>query len=284
MDAPPGKVEAPAARQRQPGRPSWLARAGNIVFRHRKRILPLGLLALFVVFRTPSAERRLDLGVDLIGLLFCLTGQFLRAMVVGFAYIKRGGHEGRVYAEGLVMEGLFGHSRNPLYVGNILILLGLLIIYNNIWVYVLGVPHVLFVYSAIVAAEEFYLRGKFGDLYDDYCRRVNRWIPDPRGLSRSLAGMHYNWRRLILKEYGSSFAWILAVLALLYYEVYPSSGDHPGAVRALLGLFLFFTACWLTARYLKKFRILKDRTPPAPGAPPPSSLPDQSPGGTPVHS
>ena len=58
-----------------------------------------------------------------------------------------------MYAETLVTRGFFAHSRNPLYLGNFLVLLGLFVIYNNPWVYALGVAFFAVTYRAIVAAE-----------------------------------------------------------------------------------------------------------------------------------
>ncbi len=84
----------------------------------------------------------------------------------------------------LVQEGMFATSRNPLYVGNILVLVGLFVIHNNPLAYVLGGAFFLISYHAIVAAAERYLRGQFGQDYEDYCRRENRWLPDPIGIDR----------------------------------------------------------------------------------------------------
>ena len=94
----------------------------------------------------------------------------MRAGTIGLVYIIRGGKNRRVYAKDLVTEGVYAHSRNPMYVGNVLILSGVAIT-SNCWTTVLvAMPVTAFVYRAIVAAEENYLRGKFGPAFDDYCR------------------------------------------------------------------------------------------------------------------
>ena len=103
----------------------------------------------------------------------------------------RGGRQGRVYAEGLVTEGFFAHSRNPLYLGNMLVLLGLFLIHNNRWVYIIGLLFFVVDYIAIVAAEEAFLRGAFGATYDSYCAAVPRWWPRLAGVQASLAGMRF---------------------------------------------------------------------------------------------
>src|SRR5690606_19893678 len=98
-----------------------------------------------------------NLALDLFGFFIATLGEGIRVAVIGLAYIKRGGVNKRVYADNLVVEGIFAHCRNPLYLGNLLILLGLFIIHNNPWVYLLGFGFFLSAYSAIVVAEEDYL-------------------------------------------------------------------------------------------------------------------------------
>jgi hypothetical protein len=151
-------------------------------------------------------------------------GLVLRASVIGFAYIKRGGLNRRIHADRLVTEGFFGLSRNPLYFGNILTWLGLFLILNNPWAYVVGVPFFLFAYVSIVAAEEVYLRDKFGETYEAYCRRVNRWWPDLRRLPEATAGMHFDWRRVVTKDYSTVCAWSMAALLVFSYDIVRANG------------------------------------------------------------
>ncbi len=58
--------------------------------------------------------------VDTIGLAVALAGQLLRAVTIGFAYVRRGGLRRRSTPTAWSQDGLFAHSRNPLYVGNFL--------------------------------------------------------------------------------------------------------------------------------------------------------------------
>lgn len=91
--------------------------------------------------------------------------------------ILYGGKDGKVYAEELVTEGMFSHCRNPLYAGNILMLVGVGILRNSL-IYVCAViPVFLFIYQAIVLAEESFLSGYLGDAHAVYCKKVNRWVP-----------------------------------------------------------------------------------------------------------
>jgi protein-S-isoprenylcysteine O-methyltransferase Ste14 len=218
------------------------------------------LAALFFAFRPmyPRGSERLDNWLDLLAVVTALAGQSLRAAVIGYAYIRRGGKDRRVYADTLVTDGFFRHSRNPLYLGNLLVLAGLFMIHNNLWVYAIGVPFFLFAYGSIVATEEAFLRAKFGAEYEQYARRVNRWLPNLRGLRESLKDMRFAWRRVVLKEYGSTYAWTASALALMAYDTltYFRYGQRQSYLNVLALLLVFVTIGWGVARYLKKSRRL----------------------------
>lgn len=245
--------------------PNWLVRYGNFMFRWRNTIFPVVLLTLFFTFRPawPGGDEQRDNWLDLAGVLIAFTGQALRIAVIGYKYIVRGGKHQRVYAEDLVTSGFFAHARNPLYLGNILVLLGLFVVHNSPWVYAIGVPFFLLGYIAIVAAEEHFLRGKFGAAYDAYCRDVPRWIPRLGGLSRSLEGIPFNWRRVILKEYGSTYAWLGGAIVLMVADTlsYRSYGTRAQYLNTLWWCAGILSVLYVTARWLKLSRRLRDPQP-----------------------
>ncbi len=76
----------------------------------------------------------------------------------------------------LVKEGLYNYSRNPMYVGVLLILIGETLVYKSmpLALYTLGI-FVLF-HLFIVFVEEPRLKRDFGDQYIDYQRKVRRWV------------------------------------------------------------------------------------------------------------
>ena len=153
---------------------------GNFFFKYRNWIFILFYAALFIpswpLFSKEAFGEFYYLWPVIIGLVVTITGQAIRGATIGLAYIVRGGKEGKPYAEGLVTEGIFNHCRNPLYVGNILMLLGVGILANSLLYVAVMMPVFLFIYQAIVLAEENFLRNKFGPGYDEYCKKVNRWI------------------------------------------------------------------------------------------------------------
>jgi protein-S-isoprenylcysteine O-methyltransferase Ste14 len=76
----------------------------------------------------------------------------------------------------LVISGLYQYSRNPMYVGVMLILIGEAVFCQSLglWVYcaVIFIAFQLF----IVFWEEPRLTNDFGGEYEDYCRKVRRWV------------------------------------------------------------------------------------------------------------
>ena len=241
---------------------SLLVRLGNVVFKVRDGLFPAVLVLLFVLTKPewPGSSQRLDDILDLVGVLVALLGQALRVAVVGTVYVIRGGRNRKVYAEELVSGGFFAHCRNPLYVGNLLVLLGLFLIWNSPAAYLVAVPFFLLAYSAIVAAEERFLRGKFGEEFDAYCARVPRWIPDFRGLKASLAGMRFHWQRVVIKEYGSAAYWMAGAAALLLGD---SLSHQPWSARPVyhavcVAAIPVIALAWGTARWLKKSERLRD--------------------------
>jgi hypothetical protein len=149
---------------------------------------------------------------------------------------------------------MFGHSRNPLYVANLLLFLGLAIVHNGWAMYLIVLPFFLVAYHCIVAAEEEYLRGRFGEAYDDYCRRVPRWVPSLRGLSATLRSTQFDWLKVLRKEYGTPFAWTSGMLVLLVWEHVGGAGATPITrveFGAIIAIWIVLAIAYLIVRMLK---------------------------------
>jgi protein-S-isoprenylcysteine O-methyltransferase Ste14 len=76
----------------------------------------------------------------------------------------------------LVTTGIHGWSRNPIYVGMLLLYAGIGIAAASPWVLILAVPLVIVMRTVVVAREEAYLERHFGAAYRDYKARVRRWV------------------------------------------------------------------------------------------------------------
>ncbi len=139
-----------------------MVKIGNFIFHYRNILFPLFYALLFVPSALLFANGKEML---ILGFMVGLSGQITRMTTIGLVYIIRGGKNRQVYAEELVTSGIFSHCRNPLYVGNILMIVGLGIMSNTIFFNLLLIPLFLFFYQAIVRAEENFLDSKFGNAY-----------------------------------------------------------------------------------------------------------------------
>lgn len=79
-------------------------------------------------------------------------------------------------ADRLVTAGPFHIWRNPIYMGEVLILLGLAQATYNIWFAILAPVFALAVYKLAILPEEGHLEARFGDTYLDYKGRTRRWF------------------------------------------------------------------------------------------------------------
>lgn len=238
----------------------FLVTSGNFFFKVRNGLFPLVYLALLlfarpsVLFGSPVANA-LVLGL---GAVLAVAGEFLRCLTIGYDYIKRGGRDGKVYADSLVKGGVYAHTRNPMYVGNCLIAIGLILYSGAPFAILVLVPFFLFVYVSITSAEEAYLSGRFGDDYRDYCGRVNRYLPPPVALYRDVSALTYDWKKTLRKEYGTLWVVGMGLTGLPWWRMYHLEGAIPASAAAplFLGLFALLLVSWGTARILKKTKRL----------------------------
>ena len=238
------------------GAPSVAVRYGRWLFKYRNKVFTAFLLILLLGLPPVTAghDLRLDRWMDWLGVAIAAAGQILRAAVIGLEYIKRGGVNKQPHADKLVTGGMFAHCRNPLYVGNLLILTGLFVIHNHLLVYVVGGAFYLSAYYAIVAAEEDYLRDKFGPDFDTYCQQVPRWNIRWGGLAATMASMEMNWRRMVQKDYGTAYFWMAGAALLFTIErLRAANSAAAGAeLAAPLAALAALTALFLIVWRLKR--------------------------------
>jgi len=128
-------------------------------------LLPLGWIAGL----EPSVRIGIGAVIALSGLVTTSAGR--RAL------IKHGTHVSPSQpTTQLVTDGVFAHTRNPLYVGGSMALCGLALIFDLDWILLLIVPSCVLLHFAVVRREERYLEQKFGDAYRRYQARVPRYF------------------------------------------------------------------------------------------------------------
>lgn len=132
---------------------------------------PIPLIVLVLFAAEPSAR------TATVGTLLAVFGELLRIYAVSFIGSVSRTRNTSSTGSALVTKGPFGWVRNPLYVGNFFITLGIAAFSGVTWLVVLTVALFGFQYYCIVKYEEKLLIGRFGREYEDYMQQVPAWVP-----------------------------------------------------------------------------------------------------------
>ncbi len=76
----------------------------------------------------------------------------------------------------LLEAGPYRFTRNPIYIGIVILYFGLAIVLTSAWMLVLLIPVLIILQRGVVEREEAYLQAKFGQAYRQYQARVPRWL------------------------------------------------------------------------------------------------------------
>ena len=187
----------------------WPLRLGKFLFRFRS-FTPLPLILLTFIFFKPLSP---SWAWTALGLAMAFLGEGIRIHCVGYAGSGTSGRESYLKADSLNTTGLYSLTRNPLYWGNGLIFAGLLIVYAQPPALAVFIVFLFLQYHFIVLAEESFLRERVGPAYEEYCRRVSRWLP--RCGSYSSPNRTFDLKKVFFKENDSCFNLLLTALLIL---------------------------------------------------------------------
>lgn len=129
-----------------------------------------------------------------IGAVLIVPGLLTRALASG--HVRKN--------EALAISGPYAYTRNPLYLGSLLIGIGFAIAARNWWVGIVLLLMFFAIYMPVIRSEEQFLRERFPD-FDEYARRVPRMLPritpassdDASGFSLDLYLQHREWNALL---------------------------------------------------------------------------------------
>jgi protein-S-isoprenylcysteine O-methyltransferase Ste14 len=183
----------------------------NHLFTYRS-YTPIPFLLVMLIFARPTGFSMA------IGVVVAILGESIRFWGVSYA-----GSEtrttGAVGGTQLVTSGPYSHLRNPLYLGNILLYLGIGIMSNALMPYLQFIALIYFVfqYSVIIRLEEQYLGDTF-DNWREYSANVGRFIPSLRGFKGGRK-LEPDFPRALRSERSSLLALvsISAILAAIFF-------------------------------------------------------------------
>jgi protein-S-isoprenylcysteine O-methyltransferase Ste14 len=139
-----------------------MALRGWFKFKKIRLLLAWGSIPILIIFNhmTDTTFRW--------GVVLLIVGELIRFWALG--YMERKG-------EKLAMSGPYAFVRNPLYVGNFFLGLGIAVV---VWNWVIGIIFLvgfLGIYTGTIRGEEKHLQEMFGKTYEDYCKNVPSFFP-----------------------------------------------------------------------------------------------------------
>lgn len=172
----------------------------------RRIRVPLGFAfaALYLWLARPT------LAFMALSLILVIPGIWLRAYASG--YVKKNTE--------LTMTGPYAFTRNPLYLGSMLIAFGFALASRSIWIALALAVLFAVIYVPVIRSEEAFLRSKF-DGFDDYAARVPRLLPrlSPASSSESERGAFSSGLYRKHREYNALIG-AVAIYAALALRIY----------------------------------------------------------------
>jgi protein-S-isoprenylcysteine O-methyltransferase Ste14 len=161
-------------------------------------MIPPCLFAAGVSFR----ETEWDALVWLLGVAVFLAGVGIRIWAQTHLHYRLRVHKA------LTTTGPYARVRNPIYIANTLMLLGLTFMSELVWFLPIMLLWCIAVYGLVIRQEEAHLLEKYGEPYAAYLRRVPRWRPARKhGGSAKVRTRGFLWPSVVAELH--CFLWIL---------------------------------------------------------------------------
>lgn len=235
---------------------------GGWLFKHRSHtpllLIPLIALAMDGCYH-PRGSHAWDLAFEFACFGVALAGLAIRAKTIGHIPPGTSGRNTcRQEASQLNTSGMYSIVRNPLYLGNYFVLLGLALMTQSPLVVALGTCLFALAYGPIIRCEEAFLAGKFGQSYAAYAAAVPRFWPHPQHWRNP--ALPFSLRMLLRREHDSWMS-ALAAFVLLEHARMAAITDRIAMDPAWDSLGLAGLLLWGLLKLLKKRSpLLRERT------------------------
>lgn len=243
-----------------------LKKQGDYLFKFRS-YLPLLLLIIGVWvkiyqegFSNGANESIIAEILEELGILTGIIGLIIRIWTVGYTPKNTSGRntkDGQL-ADTLNTTGLYSIIRNPLYLGNYLMWVGIAMITGNIWFVILFTLGFWIYYERIIFAEESFLRNKFGNSYLDWALKTPAFLP--KHFNYVKPEIKFSWKKVLKKEKNGLFAlFLLFCLFGLIGDIAEGEFSLYEERFSILGAILT-GVIYLILKYLKKRTTLLNET------------------------
>lgn len=205
-----------------------LKREGDYLFKYRG-YLPIIFLVFALAVRglymhygsnNSAVISSISAFMQSIALYIGLFGVLVRLYTVGFTPKNTSGRntsEGQI-ADELNTTGLYSLTRNPLYVGNFFMWMGLVFYIGVIWFSLLFICMFWIYYERIIFAEETFLREKFKESYIQWANKKAVFIP------KKFRYVHpqksFRWKKIVIKEKSTILMFFLVFFILQQFSAF----------------------------------------------------------------
>tara|TARA_B100001250_G_C19727618_1_gene756856 strand:- start:367 stop:1095 length:729 start_codon:yes stop_codon:yes gene_type:complete len=192
---------------------------GSLLFKYRGQTpIILFIIAIPIVKNTHHHEQLSLIELDLIqymAVTIALTGLLLRYITIGTSPAGTSGkNRNKQVADKLNTKGIYSIVRNPLYLGNYLIWVGISI-YSTSYIFTLITSiFFFFQYERIILTEEQFLAKKYGDRYREFLENTPLFLPNFFKYQKSKN--RFSFKSIIRQEYSSTLS---TICAFIYIDV-----------------------------------------------------------------
>lgn len=233
-----------------------MAKSGDILFRYRSYIplvmVPLLILSLLSFGQNLYIQGHYNTPLVIVALVVGCMGQWIRILVAG--YVPQGTSGRNVHgqvANSLNTTGMYSLCRNPLYLGNFLMMIAPMILLGN-WLLLLAFSALFWIYyERIIYTEERFLEGKFGEEYTKWAEDTPAFFPSFRAYKKSVLG--FSLKTMLKREYHSFFGLTTSLFVANYLIVAISQKSFKITFDSiLLWVFLGSAVFYLCIRLIVK--------------------------------
>ena len=199
-----------------------IVKQGYFLFRYRS-YFPIILFVLSVPFVYESLKwadsSTLKNILNILAALFWLMGFLIRGYTIGTTPKGTSGRNTKEQvAEQLNTKGIYSMVRHPLYLGNFLMWLGIVIFTYSLNFIIIFILLFYIYYERIMAAEEDYIEGKFGEQFDKWSIKTPAFFPKFKNYEKT--NINFSLKSVLRREYSGCLATVISFTYIDYLRYY----------------------------------------------------------------
>ena len=192
---------------------------GNWLFKYRGQLpIILFLIAIPVIYETSYYNRIESATISIIqnsAIIISIIGLILRYYTIGTTPIGTSGkNRDSQIAEKLNTKGIYSLVRNPLYLGNYIIWIGITIYSLSYILIILVSFFFLFIYERIILVEEEFLSKKYPGKYPNFMQKTPVFFPNFKNYQKG--EIKFSVKKILRQEYSSTLS---TIISFIYIDI-----------------------------------------------------------------